>query len=135
MGGGQLDAWLVHRSKKDRSFSECFFEEEDGDKFCSGSSRTAGGRGRTQTLGTVQFNQDPAGDGDSFVPYSFALHAFDFQEFFVLTAPFDRTNISFNGFIDLSNGIRRNIIGFRTSLSTRRERRIFRRRKDTVRPA
>ena len=91
---------------KDRSFSECFFEEEDGDKFCSGSSRTAGGRGSTQTLGTVQFNQDPNGDGDSFVPYSFTEHAFDFQEFFVLTAPFDRTNISFNGFIDLSNGIR-----------------------------
>ncbi len=91
---------------KDRSFSECFFEEEDGDKFCSGSSRTAGGRGSTQTLGTVQFNQDPNGDGDSFVPYSFALHAFDFQEFFVLTAPFDRTNISANGFMDLSYGIR-----------------------------
>jgi len=91
---------------KDRSFSECFFEEEDGDKFCSGSSHTAGGRGSTETLGTVQFNQDPGGDGDAFVPYVFALHAYDFQEFFVLTAPFDRTNISFNGFIDLSNGIR-----------------------------
>ena len=91
---------------KDRSFSECFFEEEDGDKFCSGSSRTAGGRGSTQTLGTVQFNQDPDGDGDSFVPYSFALHAFDFQEFFVLTAPFDRWNISANGFMDLNNGMR-----------------------------
>lgn len=27
---------------KDRGFSECFFEEEDGEKFCSGSSSTVG---------------------------------------------------------------------------------------------
>jgi iron complex outermembrane receptor protein len=91
---------------KDRDFSECFFEEEDGEKFCSGSSSTAGGRGSTETLGNVQFNQDPNGDGDSFVPYSFALHAFDFQEFFNLTAPYDRTNISANGFVDLTDNIR-----------------------------
>jgi len=91
---------------KDRGFSECFFEEEDGDKFCSGSSRTAGGRGSTQTMGNVQFNQDPNGDGDSFVPYSFTQHAFDFQAFFNLTAPYDRTNISANGFFDLANGMR-----------------------------
>ena len=91
---------------KDRSFSECFFEEEDGEKFCSGSSSTAGGRGSTETLGNVQFNQDPNGDGDSFVPYSFALHAFDFQEFFNLTAPYDRTNISASGYIDLTDRVR-----------------------------
>ncbi len=91
---------------KDRGFSECFFEEEDGEKFCSGSSSTAGGRGSTETMGNVQFNQDPNGDGDSFVPYSFALHAFDFQEFFNLTAPYDRTNISANGFIDITDGVR-----------------------------
>ncbi|HEY5559807.1 MAG TPA: TonB-dependent receptor [Steroidobacteraceae bacterium] len=91
---------------KDRGFSECFFEEEDGEKFCSGSSSTAGGRGSTETLGNVQFNQDPNGDGDAFVPYSFALHAFDFQEFFNLTAPYDRTNISANGYIDLTDRIR-----------------------------
>ncbi len=91
---------------KDRSFSECFFEEEDGERFCSGSSSTAGGRGTTETMGNVQFNQDPNGDGDSFVPYSFALHAFDFQEFFNLSAPYDRINISANGFIDLPNGVR-----------------------------
>ena len=91
---------------KDRSFSECFFEEEDGDKFCSGSSSTAGGRGSTETMGNVQFNQDPNGDGDSFVPYRFALHAFDFQEFFNLTAPYDRTNVSASGFIDLTDNIR-----------------------------
>ncbi len=91
---------------KDRGFSECFFEEEEGEKFCSGSSSTAGGRGTTETLGNVQFNQDPNGDGDSFVPYSFALHAFDFQEFFNLTAPYDRINVSANGFIDLPNGVR-----------------------------
>jgi outer membrane receptor protein involved in Fe transport len=91
---------------KDRGFSECFFEEEEGEKFCSGSSSTAGGRGTAETLGNVQFNQDPNGDGDAFVPYSFALHAFDFQEFFNLTAPYDRINISANGFIDLANGIR-----------------------------
>lgn len=91
---------------KDRSFSECFFEEEDGEKFCSGSSSTAGGRGSTETLGNVQFNQDPNGDGDSFVPYSFALHAFDFQEYFNLTAPYDRTSIGANGFIQLTDGIR-----------------------------
>ncbi len=90
---------------KDRSFSECFFEEEEGEKFCSGSSSTAGGRGTTAT-GNVQFNQDPNGDGDSFVPYSFALHAFDFQEFFNLTAPYERINISANGFIDLSDRVR-----------------------------
>lgn len=91
---------------KDRQFSECFFEEEAGEKFCSGSSSTAGGRGSTATMGNVQFNQDPNGDGDSFVPYSFALHAFDFQEFFNLTAPYDRTNISASGFIDLTANIR-----------------------------
>ena len=92
---------------KDRGFSECFFEEEDGEKFCSGSSSTAGGRGVITSNGDrVQFNQDPNGDGDSFVPYSFALHAFDFQEFFNLTAPYDRTNISASGFIDLTDGIR-----------------------------
>lgn len=91
---------------KDRGFSECFFEEEDGEKFCSGSSSTAGGRGSTETLGNVQFNQDPNGDGDSFVPYSFALHAFDFQEFFNLTAPYDRTSVAASGFIDLSDSVR-----------------------------
>lgn len=91
---------------KDRDFSECFFEEEEGEKFCSGSSSTAGGRGTTEILGNVQFNQDPNGDGDSFVPYSFAQHAFDFQEFFNLTAPYDRINVSFNGFIDLSESVR-----------------------------
>lgn len=91
---------------KDRGFSECFFEEEDGEKFCSGSSSTAGGRGTTETLGNVQFNQDPNGDGDSFVPYSFAAHAFDFQEFFNLSAPYDRINVSANGFLEFANGIR-----------------------------
>lgn len=90
---------------KDRAFSECFFEEEDGDKFCSGSSHTAGGRGSTETMGTVQFNQDPNGDGDSFVPYSFTQHAFDFQEFFNLTAPYDRFNVSANGFIKLNDSV------------------------------
>ncbi len=91
---------------KDRGFSECFFEEEDGEKFCSGSSSTAGGRGSTETMGNVQFNQDPNGDGDSFVPYSFALHAFDFQEYFNLTAPYDRLNVSASGFIDLTGNVR-----------------------------
>ena len=91
---------------KDRGFSECFFEEEEGEKFCSGSSSTAGGRGTTETLGDVQFNQDPDGDGDSFVPYSFAAHAFDFQEFFNLTAPYERANVSANGYLEVANGIR-----------------------------
>jgi len=91
---------------KDRGFSECFYEEEDGEKFCSGSSSTAGGRGSTETMGNVQFNQDPNGNGDSFVPYSFALHAFDFQEFFNLSAPYDRTNVSASGYIDLSSNVR-----------------------------
>jgi len=54
----------------------------------------------------VQFNQDPNGDGDSFVPYSFALHAFDFQQFFNLTAPYDRVNVSFNGFFELTDNVR-----------------------------
>jgi len=92
----------------DRSFSECFFEEEDGEKFCSGSSSTAGGRGSGNplTIGNVQFNQDPNGDGDASVPYDFALHAFDFQQFFNLTAPYDRINVSANGFIDLTDKIR-----------------------------
>jgi iron complex outermembrane receptor protein len=91
---------------KDRGFSECFFEEEEGEKFCSGSSSTAGGRGTTETLGDVQFNQDPNGDGDSFVPYSFAAHAFDIQEFFNLTAPYERVNVSANGYLEIANGIR-----------------------------
>lgn len=104
VGASYIDR-LEARSK-DRSFSECFFEEEDGEKFCSGSSSTAGGRGSTETMGNVQFNQDPNGDGDSFVPYSFALHAFDFQEFFNLTAPYDRINVSANGFIDLTDSVR-----------------------------
>lgn len=91
---------------KDRGFSECFFEEEDGEKFCSGSSTTAGGRGTTETLGNVQFNQDPNGDGDSFVPYNFAAHAFDFQEYFNLSAPYDRMNVSANGYLEFANGVR-----------------------------
>ena len=72
--GRESDAWgfiasasYVDRKaarSKDRDFSECFFEEEEGEKFCSGSSSTAGGRGTTETLGNVQFNQDPNGDGD-----------------------------------------------------------------------
>ncbi|MBX3703099.1 MAG: TonB-dependent receptor [Steroidobacteraceae bacterium] len=90
----------------DRGFSRCFFEEEDGERFCSGSSSTAGGRGSTETLGNVQFNQDPNGDGDSFVPYSFSLHAFDFQPYFNLTAPYERTNLSAGGFIDLTDRLR-----------------------------
>jgi iron complex outermembrane recepter protein len=91
---------------KDRSFSECFIEEEGGEKFCSGSSSTAGGRGSTTTMGNVQFNQDPNGDGDSFVPYRFSQHAFDFQEYFNLSAPYDRINISANGFMDLTDNVR-----------------------------
>lgn len=90
---------------KDRAFSECFFEEEDGEKFCSGSSHTAGGRGST-AIGTFQFNQDPNGDGDAFVPYSFSQHAFDFQEYFNLTAPYDRTSVIANGFVDISDRVR-----------------------------
>jgi len=91
---------------KDRAFSSCFFAEEAGDKFCAGSSTSAGGRGSTQTMGNVQFNQDPNGDGDSFVPYSSSQHGFNFIQFFNLTAPYDRTNISANGFIDLAYGLR-----------------------------
>lgn len=91
---------------KDRDFSECFYEEEDGDKFCSGSSYTAGGRGSTETMGNVQFNQDPNGDPDSFAPYSFTDNAFDFQEYFVLSAPYERYSLIANGFIDLSDNIR-----------------------------
>jgi len=90
----------------DRGFSRCFFEEEDGERFCSGSSSTAGGRGSTETMGNVQFNQDPNGNGDAFVPYSFALHAFDFQPYFNLTAPYDRAGISASGFIDLTDNVR-----------------------------
>jgi outer membrane receptor protein involved in Fe transport len=91
---------------KDREFSECFFEEEEGEKFCSGSTSSAGGLGSTETLGNVQFNQDPNGDGDSFVPFSFAEHAFDFQEFFNLSAPYDRINVSANGYLEIAGGVR-----------------------------
>lgn len=90
----------------DRDFSKCFYEEEDGEKFCSGSSYTAGGRGATEFLGTVQFNQDPNGDPNSYAPYSFQQHAFDFQPYFVLTAPYERYSIVGNGYIDLSDNVR-----------------------------
>jgi len=90
----------------DRRFTECFFIEEAGEKFCAGSTTSAGGRGSTETMGNVQFNQDPNGDGDSFVPYDSSQHGFNSIAFFNLSAPYDRTNISANGFIDLANGIR-----------------------------
>lgn len=96
---------------------------------CSGSSSTIGGR-TTLPAGTVMpdgsvltqptrinFNQDPAGDGDFYERYDGARHGFNYNPYFNAVQPIERLSFSAIGNYSLSAGTRL----FSELLYTRRE--------------
>lgn len=80
------------------SRAPCGLGEVDGRLECVGSSATIGGRARLADGTTVNFNQDPNGDGNSYEPYS-AIHNYNGNPSLNAVHPIKR--LSFSAFGDM----------------------------------
>ena len=80
------------------SRAPCGLGEVDGRLECVGSSATIGGRARLADGRTVNFNQDPNGDGDFYEPYS-SIHNYNGNPSLNAVNPIKR--LSFSAFGDM----------------------------------
>ncbi|WP_454831009.1 TonB-dependent receptor [Pseudoxanthomonas wuyuanensis] len=83
------------------SRAPCGLGEVDGRLECVGSSATIGGRARLADGTTVNFNQDPGGDGDFYEPYS-SIHNYNGNPSLNAVNPIKR--LSFSAFGDMVLG-------------------------------
>ncbi|MDN3376938.1 MULTISPECIES: TonB-dependent receptor [unclassified Pseudoalteromonas] len=72
---------------------------------CFGSATTAGGRALLAGGSSVQFNQDPNGDGNSYEAYDSAKHGFNYIGYLNAVNPSERINLSTNFTFELSDNI------------------------------
>lgn len=72
---------------------------------CFGSATTAGGRALLADGRSVQFNQDPQGDGNSFEAYDIAKHGFTWIPYLNAVNPSQRINLSTNLNYQLTSNI------------------------------
>jgi outer membrane receptor protein involved in Fe transport len=89
------------------SRAPCGLGEVDGRLQCVGSSATIGGRALLLPEGTsVNFNQDPNGDGDFYEPYSGALHNYNSNPSLNAVNPIKRLSFSLFGDTSLSEDVK-----------------------------
>lgn len=82
----------------------------DGTLACTGSSSTSGGRA-TFLSGPnagqrINFNNDPAGDGDLYEPYSGARHNIPYFQWLNAVSPIEKTTFSLFGKLNVSESTR-----------------------------
>lgn len=82
----------------------CGLGEVAGELVCVGSSSTIGGRARLANGTTVNFNQDPNGDGDAFHPYT-AADNYNSNPFLNAVNPIKRLSFSAFGDLKLSEDV------------------------------
>ena len=95
----------------------CGLGESDGELVCFGSSSTIGGRAVLPDGTSINFNQDPNGDGDFYEPYSPAKHNYNSNPYLNAVNPIKR--LSFNAFGHLNVG--ENVSAFAELMYTHRE--------------
>ncbi len=95
----------------------CGLGESDGQLVCFGSSSTIGGRAVLPDGTSINFNQDPNGDGDFYEPYSSAKHNFNSNPYLNAVNPIKR--LSFNAFGNLN--VSENVSAFAELMYTHRE--------------
>jgi iron complex outermembrane receptor protein len=95
----------------------CGLGESDGELVCFGSSSTIGGRAVLPDGTSINFNQDPNGDGDFYEPYSSAKHNFNSNPYLNAVNPIKR--LSFNAFGNLN--VSENVTAFAELMYTHRE--------------
>jgi iron complex outermembrane receptor protein len=95
----------------------CGLGESDGQLVCFGSSSTIGGRAVLPDGTSINFNQDPNGDGDFYEPYSSARHNFNSNPYLNAVNPIKR--VSFNAFGNLN--VSENVSAFAELMYTHRE--------------
>lgn len=95
----------------------CGLGESDGQLVCFGSSSTIGGRAVLPDGTSINFNQDPNGDGDFYEPYSPARHNFNSNPYLNAVNPIRR--LSFNAFGNLN--VSENVTAFAELMYTHRE--------------
>lgn len=95
----------------------CGLGERDGELVCFGSSSTIGGRAVLPDGTSINFNQDPNGDGDFYEPYSSARHNFNSNPYLNAVNPIKR--VSFNAFGNLN--VSENVSAFAELMYTHRE--------------
>ena len=72
---------------------------------CFGSATTAGGRALLADGSSVQFDQDPNGDGNSYEAYDSAKHGFNYIGYLNAVNPSERINLSTNFTYQLTSNI------------------------------
>ncbi len=95
----------------------CGLGESDGQLVCFGSSSTIGGRAVLPDGTSINFNQDPNGDGDFYEPYSPAKHNYNSNPYLNAVNPIKR--LSFNAFGTLN--VSENVSAFAELMYTHRE--------------
>jgi iron complex outermembrane receptor protein len=95
----------------------CGLGESDGQLVCFGSSTTIGGRAVLPDGSSINFNQDPNGDGDFYEPYSSAKHNFNSNPYLNAVNPIKRLSLSAFGNLNVSE----NVSAFAELMYTHRE--------------
>jgi len=85
-------------------------DDGDGNLVCSGSSSTSGGRATyltgPNTGQRINFNNDPAADGDLFEPYSGARHNIPYFQWLNAVNPIEKTTFSVFGSLNVADSAR-----------------------------
>ncbi len=95
----------------------CGLGESEGELVCFGSSSTIGGRAVLPDGTSINFNQDPNGDGDFYEPYSSARHNFNSNPYLNAVNPIKRVSFSAFGNLNVSE----NVSAFAELMYTHRE--------------
>lgn len=104
---GSLMASLSYSENKAVNMADrqpCGLGEVNGKLECVGSSTTVGGRARLADGTTVNFNQDPNGDGDFYEPYS-ARHNYNSYPSLNAVNPIKRISFSSFGELELKEDL------------------------------
>lgn len=111
---GSLVGSLSYIEGKDVNLQDrapcALFDDGTGALVCSGSSSTSGGRATIRsgpnTGQRINFNQDPNGDGDSYAPYSAAVHNIPYFQWLNAVSPIKKTTFSLFGKLEVAENTR-----------------------------
>ncbi|MEZ0470038.1 TonB-dependent receptor [Luteimonas salinilitoris] len=106
---GSLMAAINYSESREVNMADrqpCGLGESGGRLVCVGSSATIGGRAVLADGSSVNFNQDPDGDGDFYEPYSPDKHNFNSNPYLNAVNPIKRLSFSAFGHLALSDDVR-----------------------------
>lgn len=109
---GSLIAAVSYYDSKDINMADradCALGVSGGNLVCAGNSSTPGGRATylsgPSTGSAINFNQTPGGNGNSFAPYSAAVHNIPYFHWLNAVNPVERTTFSLLGNYDLTDNV------------------------------